>query len=84
MKLVKAFLVLIMAGIMSVTMITVAGAEEVTTESETTMITVVTDNDGSRAYELVWKYKRENGHVYKRRWNATLNCWYDPAWILVV
>ena len=74
---------LVMAAIMSFAMISVAAAEEVAPEEESTGISTILDDDGSKAYTLVWKYKSENGHMYKRRWNATLNCWYDPAWILV-
>lgn len=60
-------------------------AAEVETSSDGKDTTVVTyeDGDSTRAYELVWKYKYENGHVYRRRWNMTLGGWYDPAWILV-
>lgn len=82
-QLFKTTLALVMAAIMSFAMISVAAAEEVTPETDTSGVTTAFEDDGSRAYELVWKFKRENGHLYKRRWNETLNCWYDPAWILV-
>jgi len=82
-RLFKSLLVLVMAAIMSVAMVSVAAAEEVAPEVDSTGITTSLEEDGSKAYELVWKYKSENGHLYKRRWNYTLNCWYDPAWILV-
>lgn len=36
-----------------------------------------------RAYELVWKYQTKNGKLQARRWNATLGCWHDPAWITI-
>lgn len=37
-----------------------------------------------RAYELVWKYQRTaDGKLQARRWNATLGCWHDPAWITI-
>ena len=78
----KAILALMMAAIISFSMISVATAE-VSTEDNSKGITVSYEDDGSKAYELVWKFKSENGHMYKRRWNETLNCWYDPAWILV-
>lgn len=35
------------------------------------------------ADELVWKYQTIGGVEYKRRWNKTKECWYDPAWIPV-
>lgn len=82
-QLFKTMLALIMAAIMSCAMISVAAAEEAAPEEESTEITASVDDDGSKAYVLVWKYKTENGHLYKRRWNKTLNKWYDPAWILV-
>ena len=72
-----------MAAIMSFAMISVAAAEEVEPDPDTTGITTFHEDDGSKAYTLVWKFKSENGHMYKRRWNATLGTWYDPAWILV-
>lgn len=79
----KSMLALLMAAIMSCAIIPVVAAEEVTSEQETTVTTTSVDDDGAKAYTLVWKYKKENGHYYKRRWNKTLNEWYDPAWILV-
>lgn len=82
-QLFKTMLSLVMAAIMSFAMISVAAAEEVTPETDTSGVTASFEDDGSKAYTLVWKYKYENGHLYKRRWNATLNKWYDPAWILV-
>lgn len=68
---------------MTCALISVAAAEETTSEEDSTVISASLDDDGSKAYTLVWKYKEGNGHLYKRRWNKTLNCWYDPAWILV-
>ena len=79
----KALISLVMAVIMTSAVMCVAAAEEVTNEEITTGFTIYIDDDGAKAYELAWKYKYENGHLYKRRWNYTLNCWYDPAWILV-
>lgn len=79
----KAMLALVMAAIMSFAMVSVAAAEAVTPKEESTGITTSLDDDGSKAYELVWKFKEQNGHLWKRRWNKTLNKWYDPAWILV-
>ena len=82
-QLFKIMLALIMAAIMSCSMISAAAADEAALEENSTIITSSDDDDGTKAYTLVWKYKESNGHLYKRRWNKTLNCWYDPAWILV-
>ena len=82
-QLFKVMLALVMAAIMSLAMISVAAAEEVTSEVDATEVVASYEDDGAKAYTLVWKFKTGNGHLYKRRWNATLNCWYDPAWILV-
>lgn len=82
-QLFKALLTLVMVTMMSFAMISVAAAEEVAPENNSTVVTSSIDDDGSKAYTLVWKYKEENGHLYRRRWNKTLNKWYDPAWILV-
>lgn len=38
-------------------------------------------NSIDRSDVLVWKYKTIGGVTYKRRWNETKSCWYDPAWI---
>lgn len=81
-QLIKVLIALGMATIMACSIVPVAAAEEaISVESK--VISVITESDGSKAYELAWKYKKENGHYYKRRWNLTLNAWYDPAWILV-
>lgn len=71
---------------MAVSSLVVTAAETNDSQSseETVIIVNIQDEDGStRAYELVWKYKYEYGHKYKRRWNATFGVWYDPYWILV-
>ena len=72
-----------LATVMACSMIAVAAAQKVATDEDNTEIIVSINDDGSKAYTLVWKYKTLNGHLYKRRWNKTLNCWYDPDWILV-
>lgn len=82
-RLFKSLLVLVMAAIMSFAMISVAAAEDTTPDNNSTGIASSNDDDGSKSYTLVWKYKKEGGHLYKRRWNKTLGTWYDPAWILV-
>ena len=85
-KIIKTASVFILALIMAVSSLVVTAAAEDNSPSseETVIIVTIQDDDGStRAYELVWKYKYEYGHYYKRRWNATLGGWYDPAWILV-
>ena len=72
------------ASIMMISSVTFVSADAVseTTKSSITT-TTISSNDDTRAYQLVWKYKKEGGHYYKRRWNATLGIWYDPEWILV-
>jgi hypothetical protein len=85
-KVIKTASVFILALIMAVSSLVVTAAEENTKSANdgTIIIVTVEDDDGStRAYELVWKYKKEYGHTYKRRWNRTLGGWYDPYWILV-
>lgn len=32
---------------------------------------------------IVVKYRVNNGHLEKRRWNQTKGVWVDPAWIIV-
>ena len=63
----------------------IASAETIpTTESDSESVVIIdAEGDPTRAYELVWKYIVTGGHLYKRRWNATLGMWYDPDWILV-
>ena len=70
-----------MMMISSVTFVSADTVNE-TTKRSITMTTIAAIDD-TRAYQLVWKYKKEGGHYYKRRWNATLGQWYDPDWILV-
>lgn len=82
-QLVKTLIVFSIAAVMAFTVITATSAEEVSSEEEKPVYSTSIDDDGSKAYELVWKYKIHNNHLYKRRWNYTLNEWYDPAWILV-
>lgn len=78
----KSFAALCVAIVMAFSIVTVAGAEETIPEEGTSTVSF-SDDDGSKAYQLVWKYKYQNGHYYKRRWNKTLGQWYDPSWILV-
>lgn len=85
-KVIKTASVFILALIMAVSslVVTAAAANDSPSSEETVIIVTIQDDDGTtRAYELVWKYKYENGHKYKRRWNMTLGAWYDPYWILV-
>lgn len=83
-ELIKSFFIIALAVIMAVSSLIIVAAEEVvaTSDSETEVV-ITDDNDSTRAYELVWKYKIQDDHLWKRRWNATLGAWYDPAWILV-
>lgn len=81
-QLFKTLIALCMIVMIAFSAMIVVSAE--TAESEEGTVTVsIADDGGSRAYQLVWRYKESNGHIYKRRWNLTLNKWYDPAWILV-
>jgi hypothetical protein len=82
-KLFKSILIIVLALVIAVSSLIIVSAEEVKSGEDETEIIVIDDGDGTRAYELVWKFMSLNGHMYKRRWNATLGCWYDPAWILV-
>ena len=77
----KSILALCAAVIMICTAIPAAAQEAVPEENTVTFISE--QDDGGKAYDLVWKYKEEGGHLYKRRWNNTTGMWYDPAWILV-
>ena len=80
----KTFLILTLTLVMVATSLIIVTAEETTAADGETVIIVSADgSDAPRAYELVWKYKYDMGHYWKRRWNMTLGGWYDPAWILV-
>ncbi len=35
-----------------------------------------------QSYIYEWRYKKENGHIYKRLYNCTKSCWVGD-WILV-
>lgn len=65
--------------------LTVVSAEVTQVKADTDEKTdiIITEDNGSKAYELVWKYAIIGEHLYRRRWNATLGGWYDPEWILV-
>ena len=80
---IKSALIITLALVMMVSSLIVVAAEGSSSSDDGKSITVSTEGDAPRAYELIWKYKYHDGHLYKRRWNATLNCWYDPEWILV-
>lgn len=71
-----------LAAIMAFSAAVVASAETAEQEQPATVVAVEEDG-GAKDYELVWRYKYENGHMWRRRWNKTLGEWYDPAWILV-
>lgn len=77
-----AFLIVVLTLVVVLSTFIVAYAETTAPSSDDGTVITVTD-DGGRAYELVWKYKSQDGHMWKRRWNRTLGEWYDPAWILV-
>lgn len=82
-KLFKSVLITVLALIVVVTSLIIVAAEEVNSNEDELQTSIMVDGDGTRAYELVWKYKEQDNHLWKRRWNMTLGCWYDPAWILV-
>ena len=81
----KAIVALSIAAIMLLSSVAIVAAEEVTEPEDEDVITEAQggDPDSPMAYQLVWKYKEDYGHLWKRRWNATLGAWYDPDWILV-
>lgn len=82
-KTVKSVLIAVLAIVVIVSSLIVVAAEEVKTSEDETEIVTIEDGDGTRAYELIWKYKEQDGHLWRRRWNMTLGDWYDPDWILV-
>ncbi len=81
----KAIITISLAAMMMFSTVAIVSAKEVNEPKDEIVITAAQDgdSDSSKAYQLVWKYKVENGHLYKRRWNATLGQWYDTNWILV-
>ena len=81
-KILCSFLIVALTLVVISSTFIIANAETTaTTGDDGTVITVI--DNGGRAYELVWKFKSQDGHMWKRRWNMTLGEWYDPAWILV-
>lgn len=82
-KVLKAIITLSIATMMMLSSVAIVTAEEVIKPKDEIVVTATQDGDTSRAYQLVWKYKSSGGHMYKRRWNATLGIWYDPDWIFV-
>lgn len=84
-KVFKAIVISSLAVMMLFSSVAFASAEEVTEPAEEIVIVNAQggDPDSPMAYQLVWKFKEQDGHLWKRRWNATLGIWYDPAWILV-
>ena len=40
-------------------------------------------NSEMRALDLITYYRVYNGYLQYRRWDATANKWYDPAWITI-
>ena len=80
-RLYKLMLAFCMTAIIASAMLPAAAAQETSVESTATSVSI--KDGGEKAYDLVWKYKESGGHLYKRRWNRTLDMWYDPAWILV-
>ena len=82
-KTLRTFLIVVLALVVVSSTFIVAYAETTaTTDDDGGTVITITD-DGGRAYELVWKYKSQDGHLWRRRWNMTTGEWYDPAWIMV-
>lgn len=81
----KAIVTLSIAAMMLFSSVAIASAEEVNEPDDQIVIFEAQEGnpDSPKAYQLVWKYKTDGTHFWKRRWNATLGIWYDPAWILV-
>lgn len=84
----KAFKVIVtlsLATMMLFSSVAIATAEEVTEPEDEIVIVNAQggDPDSPMAYQLVWRYKSDGTHLWKRRWNATLGQWYDSSWILV-
>lgn len=81
----KAIITLSIAVMMLFSSVAIVTAGEVTEPKDEIVITAAQDgdSDSSKAYQLVWRYKSDGTHLWKRRWNATLGQWYDPDWILV-
>lgn len=83
-RIIKLVSILSLAIIMAISsLVCVAAEEKVSYDDDTVIITETDEDNPTREYELVWKYASAGGHLYKRRWNMTLGCWYDPDWILV-
>lgn len=82
---IKGIVTVLLAIVMAISSFIVVSAEVTNEEinNNTNITFTAGDSDGTRAYQLVWRYKSSGGHMYKRRWNATLGAWYDPDWILV-
>jgi methionine-rich copper-binding protein CopC len=80
-KTLRAILIVVLALVVVSSTFIVAYAETTVTNGDDG--TFISTTDGGRAYELVWKFKSQDGHMWKRRWNMTTGEWYDPAWILV-
>ncbi len=78
----RAFLIVVLALVVVSSTFIIACAETTAAAGDDGTVITVTDG-GGRAYELVWRFKSQDGHMWKRRWNMTLGEWYDPAWILV-
>ena len=83
-KIITAFLAVLTISTASAT---VSFAAETTTPVETGDISITAVSSGEEisplADDIGWKYMvGSDGNLYKRRWNYTKECWYDPAWIL--
>ena len=76
-------LTLVLTVLLSSLIIVSAETIEAKSDSDDNKSVTIIEDDGGRAYELVWRFMSYDGHMWKRRWNKTLGEWYDPDWILV-
>ena len=80
----KTMSVLLLIFVIVLSSLVIVAAEDYSSEGGA----IITASDerlteSPRAYELIWKFKYNDVHLWKRRWNMTLGEWYDPDWILV-
>ncbi len=80
-KIGKSFVAIVLVFLMMFSTLAIVATAESASDGGTG--TGISDDNPTRAYELVWKYRLHNGVYQKRRWNNTLGKWYDPYWINV-
>ena len=84
-KSIKALLSISMCATVLLSSAIIAGAQtpEADASGAKASAAAIIPGDQPQADVIVWKFKSQNGHLYKRRFNQTRGVWYDPAWILV-